>query len=313
MRRVKLWEDTVVMSIRDMQWMNEISRYRTRGDTDLDVQADSLLKRIIPPGLVKLDGRVESKLGDVVLKAGERFFIVEVKSNREYVKTEWRRHGKYKPKWPLKRLAELVEYCSSNSGEIEAREMLERSIRGHLVAYWTGVEDDGVVRGWVEARPYIIACSMLRNFTERAHRIGMSMPPGIKSSIFYTNEKNPLYNYCPLKHLMEGQVQIKLGANTYPSVFGLDREDFLKYINFLCGLSEVEKGFALPSDDDSDTEKQEKIHALVLTTHGSFFEVVASTNSVATLLDGIVRPTTKLKRSVRGAYSHDSLGAAPMG
>lgn len=94
--------------MRDMQWSNLIRGLDREQVTDTELQggqsgstryvltedAESVeISAVRPPGFVKFDGNAEEKLSDVALKAGERFFLMEVKSTLSKVRTEWRREG----------------------------------------------------------------------------------------------------------------------------------------------------------------------------------------------------------------------------
>jgi hypothetical protein len=59
----RLWEDTIIIALRDLQWAKSIERGQAR-----------------PGSLLKLDGNAETALGDAITDAGERFFLFEFKS-----------------------------------------------------------------------------------------------------------------------------------------------------------------------------------------------------------------------------------------
>lgn len=60
MGRTRLWEDSVVIALRDFQWRNAIEDAPYQRD---DLASFNCFKSPLPPGMLKHDGRAESKLG----------------------------------------------------------------------------------------------------------------------------------------------------------------------------------------------------------------------------------------------------------
>lgn len=70
----KLWEDTVVISLRDAQWLH---------------CKDQRPKAVAPPSFLKMDGNAESSLGDVLFSSSAKFYLIEVKGTASDIASEW--------------------------------------------------------------------------------------------------------------------------------------------------------------------------------------------------------------------------------
>ncbi len=110
------WEVGVVLAMRDAQWL----------------QANPGAQ--IPPLNISLDGNAESKMGDGVHQVGEKFALLEIKSDQSACKSEWT--GSMGEKRAYKKLMDLAARDEANNGAPDSREVLSRSTRGHFFAYW---------------------------------------------------------------------------------------------------------------------------------------------------------------------------------
>ncbi|MCC4590373.1 hypothetical protein LL974_04390 [Xanthomonas campestris pv. cannae] len=310
-RRADLWEDTIIIAMRDMQWSNLIRELDREKVTDTEHQgaqsgstscvsaedAESIeISAVRPPGFVKFDGNAEEKLSDVALKAGERFFLMEVKSTLSKVRTEWRREGGYSPKFMMERLSELVECAKSDQ---DAMNMLELSFRGHFATYWSGVALNQGFKGAVTSAPYITACVVARSEKDISKGHGMSIP--IHSLPVLRDRLEPdsmAFGGISFYRLMRGRGIIQFQKNTKFVPIGLTHEEFLKYTAFLCGGSMKENGFVLASDSSVDARLSEPVHLVSLSNMGTHMKVMGSTAELATLLNGDFKPSPSGMASV---------------
>jgi hypothetical protein len=86
----RLWEDTIILAIRDMQWIHALTSARPWPARSL----------------IKFDGHPEEALGDLAMAQDQRFFLIEAKSSPSEFHTEWirtipgTRTKGYRPKQP---------------------------------------------------------------------------------------------------------------------------------------------------------------------------------------------------------------------
>lgn len=323
-RKADLWEDTIITAMRDQQWSN-FMRWREERilkaiqknpellSSILDQRipmAQAGLDTICPPGFVKFDGTAETKLSDVALKAGERFFLMEVKSTFSKVRTEWRQKGKYLPKFMLQRLSELVE-CAETNAQAEA--MLDLCLRGHFATYWRPEEVSGGLRGAVASMPYVIACESARNGSDIAKRRGVRLSREFSPRIRIADYPDRSFKSIVFEDLMKGLGEMQLHEKQSHMPLGLDEAQFLKYTAFLCGGDS--NGFELPSDRSVEARLHEPLHLVSLSTVGTHMKVLGSTAHLATLLDGKFRPSPRWGASanLQSSKPNVSRGSAPKG
>lgn len=122
-----LWEVSVVLAIRDMQWL--------------------MRDKSIPMPSLNLSGNAESKLGDCLLTAEDRFFLIEVKPTSKQFKSEWAQELVDKtPQFNKKAFATIIE-LAKNLGRMkphaEAAQDVLRSLLGHHFVFWN--EEEGTL------------------------------------------------------------------------------------------------------------------------------------------------------------------------
>lgn len=71
----RLWEDTIILAMRDMQWIHALTNGKPWPSLSM----------------WKLDGRPEESLADLVVAEDQRFFLIEVKSSSGQFASEWMR------------------------------------------------------------------------------------------------------------------------------------------------------------------------------------------------------------------------------
>lgn len=298
--RARLWEDSIVIALRDMQWMN----YLNTEEPKRLCNGDPRLRGVVPPGFAKLDGNAESRIGDVtMLTEDERFFVFEFKSERLRVRDEWRKGGAFKPKKVYRRLSALVNDVNNERLGKSARD-LELSLRGHYFVYFNADESNEGVAGTIFAEPYITASIALRTDAEKL--ISQTMRPLREMKIGVVT-KDKLRQRARLDFLFKSSAKIAIGRGEYLNKHhvGLDQDEFSEYVKFLChkGSREGHKSRASEDteqwqEDEEWTASPEPLHMIVLSSSGAFFRVVSDTNHLAYLLDLKERPAPAVKKSM---------------
>lgn len=298
--RARLWEDSIVIALRDMQWMNYLN---TEESKRLD-NGDPRVRGVVPPGFAKLDGNAESRIGDVtLLTEDERFFIFEVKSERVRIRDEWRKGGAFKSKKVYRRLSALVNDVN-NEGLGKSARSLELSLRGHYFVYFNAAESNDGVAGTIFAEPYITGSIAHRTDAEKL--AGQTMRPlrGMKIGVAL---KGKLLERARFDLLFSHSAEISIGRGDYGKEHnvGLDQDEFSEYVKFLChkGSREGHKSRASEDteewqEDEQWTASPEPLHMIVLSSSGAFFRVVSDTNHLAYLLDLKERPAPAVTKSM---------------
>lgn len=299
MGRTRLWEDSVVIALRDFQWRNAVEDALYQRD-DLAINC---FKSPLPPGMLKHDGRAESKLGDVSLKNGERLFLFEVKSTRSQISSEWR-HSRGM-KWSFRRLNDLAAQVIKIPESHAASNMLSLSLRGHHICYWNDCGEEAevsggyAVKGGLDAQPYIAACVEAQSLQERLGSSRMSWSPKWGRDIFRRSLDSADRRVISLSDLINSKAVLKVavaGMNQGQPC-GLDAEEFAKYVAFLCGTKDGRIG--IPSDDEAQARGAEDVHVVVMSSKGTLFRVVSDTAHMEMLLDGAFRPGPVRERKRR--------------
>lgn len=269
-REARVWEDTIVIALRDAQWL------RSQESTDAQRKRPA---PIVPAGLVKLDGRAESHLGDIALAAGERLFIIEVKAGKAQVRDEWRRGKQFRPKKVYSRLSDLVDHCNRHDPPISEDDLMDRllmsSLNGHLVAYWGTFKnrETGMPESNILLVPYLQA--MIDSLSEtdvpeadmithmpisKAYAVRASHPPRVATPHDLGR------SHCRLFYQdTNGQPIL------YKDPLGLSADAFQEYVDYLCRASGM-------------LTEGEPINAIVLSSQGTFFQVIGNIQDLATIL-----------------------------
>lgn len=289
-RKARLWEDTVVIALRDMQWLARAKALKKEAGSDGVINVEKMeLKKLIPPGFVKLDGVSESSLADVVFKADDvRYFLIEVKPEAARVRDEWAKKKKAKnekvdgdkkdvegngAKKIYLRLVPLTENMDFSEMGLIPRE-LELSLAGHFFVYFDAHTDEEGVHGAIILDSYIAACNRAQRATEEGSSWMMKKLPG---EFLFDNGSNKVFRKIRAGGLFSSGVKVVLsvnGKNVWSDNIGLSKEDFQTYVRYLCNSA---------GDDDNSPP----IHALMLSSDGNFFKVVTSVNQLVSVLEGL--------------------------
>ncbi|MGV7196896.1 hypothetical protein [Xanthomonas axonopodis] len=293
MSRIKLWEDTVVLAMRDFQWMYSVQDMAQDSRWDFSLTGIPI-NRSFPPGF-KRDGRGEEKIERISLGQGEVFYIFEVKSTEEEIRAEW--GAKTGPKYLFNRLNALVQYCSDSSvancdALSYAKEMLWLSLKGHFAAYWDDTSKDGqvsrIVEEYVAVKPYVAACSSARNLIEVSEGVGMPWPKCLKKMCFSDGGKTGRESVS-FDSLLSKRHELQPSSFTDNQLSGLSKSELCAYLGFLLGSESSAAKLSFPSDLDVFLKQVESIHAVVLSSRGAYFRVVSDTSHLNYLLDGKFR------------------------
>lgn len=305
----KLWEETVVLSIRDAQWQVMLSEWVTSfakrvveaasvesksggfltvGDVKrISDNSMAPLRRAVPPGFVKLDGAAESATADVALASTKGLcFLVEVKSDRASLRSEWKNiaerinplpSGAVRSKAAHGAVMKMVAEFNSNSN---SSDLLIKSHQCHQAAYWE-VKQKGETgaRGSVFVEPYVQAClrAQLPQEVGAAHVMPCPKDFGYHFGTSASPKKDPAR--MKIIDMMKSSYHLSYRiSNSQPEstpftndTFGLNYNDFQDYIKWLCNTCTEGTGGAQP------------INCLVLTTDG-FLQAVTDTNQLSWLL-----------------------------
>lgn len=272
-RSARLWEDTIVLALRDAQWLRCQEHWKEENKPSP--------RPITPPGMIKLDGRAESRLGDVAMSADERFFLIEVKSGPEQIKDEWCKAGRFNPKMVYTTLSKASHrHNDSNvmADDSGVASFLRWSFLGHFIALWdnhpsgvTGQERSILVLPYLQAVRDSVANSSIRDpeMIKAFHpKMIQAVRPDSDGRAAQATVLDLGRKDCVLTWLDED------GARKFDNRnIGLNFSEFQTYVAILCKMARTTQ--------DSEGEP---INAVVLSSSGSFFQYVGDTTDLARLL-----------------------------
>lgn len=274
----RLWEDTVVTALRDVQWVNA---------------GGKRLSGVVPPGFMKLDGNAESALGDVLYSAGARYYLIEVKSSADEICTEWGGDSTdSKPKVVYESLAErwhelqdVAEVVSSLEKPYESdlvkdlnnlTAFFRRSAACHMLAYWDKWEVEGEEVGDVVVTPYLSGC--LRMIDPKRHKGSGYIDRHFDADFLLGREiegEISVAEVASLQVLFESGVQVFCvtssgGENvSWKTPLGLGIKAFQRYVDELIDQA------------GGDTPE---MHGIVMSTSGTVFKIFSSLSELKSAL-----------------------------
>lgn len=285
-KMARVWEDTIVMAMRDAQW---ISAQRRGGSP----------RSPLPKGMVKLDGKPESLLGDLIYATDERYFLFEVKGQQSEIRAEWVGVEGEGQKQAYKKLAkywsEFSSLSPSPTGNEEKDELFsrlnklfKRSLACHYFAYWDEWGEGNDRYGEIVIESYVAACS--RKYDNTRDLKGEFIKPWQNYHFGFIEKSQKDHSAADVVALMDAfsdnfKVCISNSARKPVKLrLGLSWREFQAYINeLLTGAS----------------KKDEGIHAVVLSTSGSFFRVVGSIRELEKILELDERVPSSPRRKAR--------------
>lgn len=138
-----LAENSVVIAFRDWQWQNHKAHVFNSSS------------------FVSLAGKAEAKLGDGIVGIGDRLFILEVKSARDKISSEWKNSNLGVPKKNAFRILknDLITLGEEleKSEHPEILESLFHSVAGHYFLYWANLPGKNLPHGELVVEPYLLA------------------------------------------------------------------------------------------------------------------------------------------------------------
>lgn len=280
----RLWEDTLVIALRDRQWQA----------VGADLKARDTVMRAYPSTFLKLDGRAEETLADLIIEEGERLFLMEVKSTAEFFKDEWDRRQK-QPKWPYHKLASTLEDFYDEALVLDERVAALRfilmSLRCHLFAYWMeGSDSAGHLAPEIMVESYVSGCARIAS---AKHAPGMMDFAGrTKMGLHLGKDCFEIAHSIPFSEIGSDRAFATfVKESSEPGVLsahslGLNYAEFVAYLRFLC-------------EDFDDGE--EAIHAIVLTSSGRLVRVLTTVSELSALVAGTPAPPVLERRHTRRA------------
>jgi hypothetical protein len=219
-----VWEDTLIIALRDLQWRKAIAPYLDGSD---GFHARS--KEANFPGmLLKFDGNAESKVGDVLTSTQQGlYFLIEFKSSQNEVASEWRGKGKYLYHF----LSELCDLAKSKDQQeqVTAKAMIRVCLAAHHLAYWTGAKKvtPDLSAGVISCLPYLEGVrESLRREPENTGVGDYGYLPQSKVVVAiddFFNADTPLHEYQDRQE----------GSEPIPIVRGIDIHDMQIYLEWL--------------------------------------------------------------------------------
>lgn len=228
------WEVGVVLALRDAQWL----------------QANPGAE--IPPLNISLDGNAESKMGDGVHQVGEKFVLLEIKSDQSACQSEWT--GSKGEKRAYKKLMDLAARDEVNNGAAASRKLLSQSTRGHFFAFWGQTESAQSHFDQLFLQPYLLtsleaipakashkgpgSCYSGRPSSQYAFALIRSLTVGLTDgSSFAPRWPLTLAELFSLHHtprFCQKDPAATSVKKTDLMELGLDVDELQNYVNFLC-------------------------------------------------------------------------------
>lgn len=255
-----VWENSVVIALRDFQWMTSQRAYG-------------------PDVYVPLAGTVEANGADNIMSIVKRLHILEVKGQVTNIKSEWlrRRRGINVPKPVHIKLMKLVRDVVDGTGDAYSQEHLRLSLQCHYFAYWAEKQkNDGPgIFDRLCMAPYIFATLQ---YMLRSNEIGTFINSGFDSKEHCANVFKKLslsYQIETRAGVHTEEIQIKFAGTSAIQLknmhgilpIGLDGVLFEKYLTFLCGGAE-----------------KARMHAVVLSPINGYFRYVRKFSDILALL-----------------------------
>lgn len=266
----QLAEASVVIALRDWQWMHRTARDQ------------------FPDRYLALAGNAEKKLGDAAVRHDERLFLFELKSTEKCFKDEWRKvvldDGSTQPRksahrWSTDLARRLLAQTTAAATD---KLLLVWSLQAHHFVYWSPMLFSGIpASGHLELQPYVLGTSRKckdvtwQLFARRWNAafelatvrpsLDTDPPKSIRYELEVAVPLDAIHSHrARLMELISAASQIR--AWRY---LGLPLREFQSYVDALC----------------SGLNRAEPINAVVLSDGGSFFAHLTSTDQLKTIFD----------------------------
>ncbi len=228
----KLWEISVVIALRDQQWLMR--------DTSMPMPA------------VNLSGNAESRLGDCLLTAHDRFFVIEIKPTTGQFSAEWKKKTVNGVEQFKKRafastldLADRLNKSNGNSA-VQAQKDVLRSLLGHHFVYWDDVEKSLCIQPYLstvlagykaeQGMSNLSLSSSLRR-VNNAFSLSLSQSANPTGSMIYTTCTAGVFSEIYSKRLGIAVTATRNQDSAWIPL-GLLPRDFSDYLKSLCTKTE---------------------------------------------------------------------------
>jgi hypothetical protein len=230
----------------------------------------------------------------------DRFFLIEVKAERSDIDAEWQTKS-VEDSHKKKALLALYECLQPSSAPAYADELIDLSLRGHLLAYWSeehllrgdlkttqehlklgpphemSVTDRSALLDSVVVTPYLVGCLARCPAGQSNGEIKKYQSRYWPALKIHGRGKCEAREHIPLSILYDGIGRL-LRLERYEnelmifgeSLLGLDLWSMTNYINMLCSR------FGASS---------EELHAVVMSRSGKFFRVISSTEELRSITE----------------------------
>ena len=297
----KLWEDTVLTVMRDEKWLHA---WRHKGTG-------------LPLPQLKLKSGAEQRLGDLIdMTEDDKFFLFEVKSTRNEIKSEWHTANEANKNQKLALRAHIawLNDLTNVAAAIAAQDYLRLSRRGHFFAYWAEY-GNGPAPAFDAERPLGVYLRALHRFYDGVvvesylsgcRDMGMKVLAGL-----YTEQAQLALRFgrphcylartqVPLSLLYEGRAVMTVMESEDSirnwDALGLSLKEMLTYLKALCAVH--------------TTGQSEPIHAVVMSSSGEFFRVLFRTSQLAALLRPSPARTQSLLPMAQRRLTYPRVGSA---
>lgn len=137
-KKASLWENSIVLAFRDMQWRHKGESYT------------------VPEANLGLEGNIERALGDGIVSASEKLYLLEFKADAQRKSAEWTGE---ETKLSYQSLNKALDRAAKPETKLEAHPWVELSLRGHHFLYWSAAAHSADIRvrpGALMVSPYLL-------------------------------------------------------------------------------------------------------------------------------------------------------------
>lgn len=249
-----LWEKTIVRAVRDLQWHYNGTKY------------------FGPEFSIEFDGNIERALGDGVVSANDRLYLLELKGDAKRKHTEWSEDPGKLPFEALRR--SLLNTAEATKGEMDPMHVL--SMRGHLFAYWEAL--DAYNRS--AYRPgAVVASSYLLDIAEKspvaieakAKDLAANFSLGIQKDLSNKEVFVQVHQILASRLFTGTSALLQLtGEGEIAAPLGLNTTEMHTYVSWLIGLQK---------------ERDLRINALLMSRSGAVCQHVTNVDELMDLIE----------------------------
>ncbi|WDK02005.1 hypothetical protein [Xanthomonas campestris] len=296
----KLWEDTVVISLRDAQWLH---------------CKDQRPKAVAPPSFLKMDGNAESSLGDVLFSSSAKFYLIEVKGTASDIASEWTGGASGDQKKRLYRALahrwNQLEDAASREDDEEIKRLLNffaASLSCHLFSYWEEWLLNDVKVGDVVVIPYLTGC--IREYVKKDGQEGEFISNLFENSFLLGVERS---GRSFVSEVASVDLLFKRNGRVFTTTKGSERVLLDWSLPLGLSLAELQAYVDALTEDEPDVPD---MHRILMDTSGQVFKSYASMADLKLALDPYAQTNSVLKsnslrmRSLR-ATSNPAAGYRP--